>query len=875
MRWAVFVALLVFGLSGDARAGDRGDATAAPLVLAQSSLAVIDAPRRLKTDQETVDFSGRVIAPGEVTLTVNGAPVKVAPDGSFRIRQEVPVGRTDLLLVLEGSYGDRAEHKVLVRRAAAVAEGPAVYGRFHALVIGNNAYKHLSDLEMAVVDAEAVAEMLERHYGFDVEVLVDATRYDIISALSRLRAELNETDNLLIYYAGHGSLDIGSDEGYWLPVDAEPDNPVNWVSNNDISGQLRAMSAKHVMVVADSCYSGKLTRNVAASLKTGAERTAWLKRMNGRRSRTALTSGGLEPVLDAGGGGHSVFAKAFLDALEGNTDILDGQALFDAIKRPIVVNADQTPEYADVRKAGHDGGDFLFVPIAVTPTTTVATAAPAAPAAPAIAPAEVALWSAVKDSQFAADYQAYLDAYPAGVYAPLAKARIARLEAGAESRAAVQGSAAELAFWQAIKDSAEAADYQAYLSQFPEGAFAALATLRLATFGQAVAEAERKSAEEAARREATRLAAEEAKRQEAERKAAEAAARREATRLAAEAEAKRVAAEEAAHVAAEEAKRKEAAEEAARATAEAEAKRKASERQAAEEAARKRAERKAAEAEAKRLAVEEAKRQEAARKAAEAQVAAAQRQARERALWDTIKDSNRAIDYRVYLQQFPGGTYAVLARARMAEAERLAAEQAKRNEEERKAAEKAKAEQAFQTAMLAPSRSSFNGKWILEIVDLESDAMERKNVQIANNEFNVAYSLDDVAGNFAGSIDQSDRLRAVMSALLKKNTRFKTLISRLKVNTAFANGKFEAEAGGWLAVNTAVSVPKKFRIRLIRVSLPQTGSESGGSEAQQGTQTALLTAPPAPSIVVDKAEVEKDDHLKSVIKKYFNALLSG
>ena len=504
MRWAVFVALLVFGLSGDARAGDRGDATAAPLVLAQSSLAVIDAPRRLKTDQETVDFSGRVIAPGEVTLTVNGAPVKVAPDGSFRIRQEVPVGRTDLLLVLEGSYGDRAEHKVLVRRAAAVAEGPAVYGRFHALVIGNNAYKHLSDLEMAVVDAEAVAEMLERHYGFDVEVLVDATRYDIISALSRLRAELNETDNLLIYYAGHGSLDIGSDEGYWLPVDAEPDNPVNWVSNNDISGQLRAMSAKHVMVVADSCYSGKLTRNVAASLKTGAERTAWLKRMNGRRSRTALTSGGLEPVLDAGGGGHSVFAKAFLDALEGNTDILDGQALFDAIKRPIVVNADQTPEYADVRKAGHDGGDFLFVPIAVTPTTTVATAAPAAPAAPAIAPAEVALWSAVKDSQFAADYQAYLDAYPAGVYAPLAKARIARLEAGAESRAAVQGSAAELAFWQAIKDSAEAADYQAYLSQFPEGAFAALATLRLATFGQAAAEAERKSAEEAARREATR-----------------------------------------------------------------------------------------------------------------------------------------------------------------------------------------------------------------------------------------------------------------------------------------------------------------------------------------------------------------------------------
>ena len=422
MRWAVFVALLVFGLSGDARAGDRSDATAAPLVLAQSSLAVIDAPRRLKTDQETVDFSGRVIAPGEVTLTVNGAPVKVAPDGSFRIRQEVPVGRTDLLLVLEGSYGDRAEHKVLVRRAAAVAEGPAVYGRFHALVIGNNAYKHLSDLEMAVVDAEAVAEMLERHYGFDVEVLVDATRYDIISALSRLRAELNETDNLLIYYAGHGSLDIGSDEGYWLPVDAEPDNPVNWVSNNDISGQLRAMSAKHVMVVADSCYSGKLTRNVAASLKTGAERTAWLKRMNGRRSRTALTSGGLEPVLDAGGGGHSVFAKAFLDALEGNTDILDGQALFDAIKRPIVVNADQTPEYADIRKAGHDGGDFLFVPVAAITAAVLQVPPQAAPSAREFDPAiELAYWQAIQGSANPELFESYLQQFPNGSFVPLAR----------------------------------------------------------------------------------------------------------------------------------------------------------------------------------------------------------------------------------------------------------------------------------------------------------------------------------------------------------------------------------------------------------------------------------------------------------------------
>ncbi len=83
--------------------------------------------------------------------------------------------------------------------------------------------------------------------------------------------------------------------------------------------------------------------------------------MTEKRARTALVSGGLEPVTDSGMGGHSVFAGAFLAALAENTDVIDGQGLYDAIKRPVVLNADQTPQYSDIRRAGHDGGDFLFV----------------------------------------------------------------------------------------------------------------------------------------------------------------------------------------------------------------------------------------------------------------------------------------------------------------------------------------------------------------------------------------------------------------------------------------------------------------------------------------------------------------------------------
>ncbi len=116
------------------------------------------------------------------------------------------------------------------------------------------------------------------------------------------------------------------------------------------------MAAKHVLVVADSCYSGTLTRGVAIKNRD----SGYISRLATKRARVVLTSGGLEPVIDSGGGGHSVFASAFLDALRKNDGILEGTALFSAIRRPVMLNAEQTPEYGDIRMSGHAGGDFLF-----------------------------------------------------------------------------------------------------------------------------------------------------------------------------------------------------------------------------------------------------------------------------------------------------------------------------------------------------------------------------------------------------------------------------------------------------------------------------------------------------------------------------------
>ncbi len=255
-----------------------------------------------------------------------------------------------------GKFAAEATARLSVLEKFAAVEG-IDFGAYHALVIGNDTHENLPDLTTAVNDAKAIAAVLTGEYGFKVKTLFNATHADIIDALDEYRETLTDRDNLLIYYAGHGWLDEDTGRGYWLPVDAKVNRRSRWVSNATISDTLKGLLAKHVMVVADSCYSGTLVRGAGVSLRSGE----YWARMARKRTRVALTSGGLEPVVDTGGGGHSPFASAFIDALRGNEAVRDGTQMFSTLRRPVMLNANQTPEYSDVRNAGHDGGDFLFV----------------------------------------------------------------------------------------------------------------------------------------------------------------------------------------------------------------------------------------------------------------------------------------------------------------------------------------------------------------------------------------------------------------------------------------------------------------------------------------------------------------------------------
>lgn len=265
----------------------------------------------------------------------------------------------------------RKKVKILIPQAGQTKKTASLFnnldlsevGNFYGLVIGNNDYQSLPKLDTAQADAMAIGNLLSERYHFQVNVLLDVTRGDIIQSLDEYRMKLSEKDNLLIYFAGHGWVDKGSERGYWLPINAEKDNRTNWLSNADITDSVKAINAKRVLVVVDSCYSGTLTRGLERGVRIPTLKSKRFGIMLGLRSRTVLTSGGLEPVLDGGGNGHSVFANALLLALKQNNEVIDATELFYRIRRQVSLDAEQSPQYSNIRLAGHEvGGDFIFLP---------------------------------------------------------------------------------------------------------------------------------------------------------------------------------------------------------------------------------------------------------------------------------------------------------------------------------------------------------------------------------------------------------------------------------------------------------------------------------------------------------------------------------
>lgn len=330
---------------------------------------------------------GRVSVPAAIRqITVNGKDAALANNGSFTADVDVGANGTPVKVVAVDQRGASAELDFLLlpqSSASAAASSPTntsagtlprdvKLGRFFAVVIGNNSYRDASwpALKSAANDATAVANLLQSRYGYQTKLVLNGNRLEMLSAINEMREQLKAEDNLLIYYAGHGELDAKG-QGYWIPVDGAAKATSTWISNAQVSDMLNTMNAKHVLVVADSCYSGSMTRASAPSFNAASmpadKWNSWVKTMVGSRSRTALTSGGVQPVPDVGSGKHSYFARAFLNALQDNNRLLEAQRLFREVSSSLALSAidapvTQNPQYAPIRYAGHESGEFFFQP---------------------------------------------------------------------------------------------------------------------------------------------------------------------------------------------------------------------------------------------------------------------------------------------------------------------------------------------------------------------------------------------------------------------------------------------------------------------------------------------------------------------------------
>ena len=263
----------------------------------------------------------------------------------------------------EGALAETRSHRVDVSQLD--------FGEYYALIIGNTNYQQMPPVGTAVTDATAIASVLEKQFGFEAELLLDADRYDILAALNRKRDELTRNDNLLIYYAGHGEL--GRGKGYWLPTDADPDDKHTWVSNASVTSIIDSMTAKHVMVVADSVFSGTLSKSSLVrrnSDMSADDQLRFYDLVAHSKVRTVLSSGATRPFTEENREDeHSLFSSSFLDALSGtDEDVLMAQELFIEVRNSIgaatsLSSSHTLPQYAPLKYAGHENGEFLFIPM--------------------------------------------------------------------------------------------------------------------------------------------------------------------------------------------------------------------------------------------------------------------------------------------------------------------------------------------------------------------------------------------------------------------------------------------------------------------------------------------------------------------------------
>ena len=251
---------------------------------------------------------------------------------------------------------------------------PITKGEYRALIIGNDKYNDTQGkwpaLKTAVSDAKAVGQLLQKNYGFtDVQVLENANRRDVLLALQDLSRRIVANDSVLLYYAGHGFMDLETNRGFWVPVDAVGTDQSTFLRNSTIRDEMSVIAsrAKHTLLVSDSCFSGTLLRRGGRGIPPDNNADLYYQKVASKKSVQIMTAGGAEYVDDDyQNSGHSPFTYFLISELKHNDKpLLTAGELSTNVEKAVANNVDQVPQSGVLQGAGDEMGEFIFIKVDV------------------------------------------------------------------------------------------------------------------------------------------------------------------------------------------------------------------------------------------------------------------------------------------------------------------------------------------------------------------------------------------------------------------------------------------------------------------------------------------------------------------------------
>ena len=325
-----------------------------------------------KAQQEkTVLVKGKATdASGIFEVLVDGQDADLDEAGNFWAEVKLRVGENRIAVKATDMRDNSASTAFTVVREAGAGPGPRPgiveqpvefqFGQYHALLIAVQDYadRAITDLDNPMKDAQRLKQVLMQHYTFDkenIQILANPDRRAILNVLGDMRQSLTASDNLLIFYAGHGLWDEDLQQGYWLPRNARRKDRADWISNSDIRDMIRGIKTQHTLLISDACFSGGIFKTRDAFMEPDIA----ISKLYEDPSRKGLTSGNLSSVPD-----KSIFIDYLVKRLERNTKpYLSSVELWVEIKGPVTNNSpnNQIPKWGIIAGAGDEDGDFIFV----------------------------------------------------------------------------------------------------------------------------------------------------------------------------------------------------------------------------------------------------------------------------------------------------------------------------------------------------------------------------------------------------------------------------------------------------------------------------------------------------------------------------------